>query len=338
MSVPPAQPGGRGLQPGARRRGLPSGLLVLARAVRSGLAESYHHGAIAVVDPDGSTVLEVGDVDRTFFLRSAIKPFQATICLEAGADLNREQIALAAASHGGQAAHRAVVASTLIGAGLDESALQCPPDWPLSDSAYQQLIAAGHTRPAAIYHNCSGKHSAALAACVAAGWPIETYTDGDHPYQRRVVGLVSDLTGEDVTPVGVDGCGFPTLRGSTHGLARAFARLAMDERFAQVREAMMALPALTSDTDRPEAALMQWLPAAVKGGAVACAGVALTGRFGLAAKCWDGSNPALYVGVIEALDRLGVLEPVARESLAGHARPPLFGGGEPVGSYEPALG
>ena len=82
---------------------------------------------------------------------------------------------------------------------------------------------------------------------------------------------------------------------------------------------------------------MQWLPAAVKGGAVACTGVALTGRFGLPAQCWDGSNQALYVGVIEALDRLGVLEPVAREALAPHARPDLLGGGAPVGRLEPAL-
>ena len=310
---------------------------MLARAVRSGLVESYHDGAIAVLDLDGSMLLEVGDIDRPFFLRSAIKPFQATISLEAGADLNREQTALACASHGGQAAHRAVVASTLAGAGLDDSALRCPPDWPLSASAHDQLMAAGETTRRPIYHNCSGKHSAALAACVAAGWPTETYHQADHPYQIRVRELLSDVTGEEVTPLGIDGCGFPTLRGTTRGLARAFAHLATDDRFARVREAMMALPALTSDTDRPEAALMQWLPAAVKGGAVACVGVALTGRFGLAAKCWDGSNPALYVGVIAALDRLGVLESVAREGLQAHARPPLLGGGVPVGSYEPAL-
>lgn len=310
---------------------------MLARAVRSGLTESYHDGAIAVVDAAGSVLLEVGEIDRPFFLRSAIKPFQATLSLEAGADLNREQTVLAAASHGGQAVHRAVVATTLADAGLDESALRCPPDWPLSPSAHAQLLAAGETAPRAIYHNCSGKHSAVLAACVAAGWPTETYAEPDHPYQRQTVDLISDVTGEEVTPAGVDGCGFPTLRGTTRGLARAFSRLAMNDRFVRVREAMMAMPALASDTDRPEAALMQWLPAAVKGGAVACVGVALTGRFGLAAKCWDGSNPALYVGVIEALDRLGVLERVAREGLSVHARPPVLGGGEPVGSYEPAL-
>jgi L-asparaginase II len=84
---------------------------MLARAIRSGLPESYHDGAIAVVDPDGSILLEVGDIDRRFFFRSAIKPFQATISLEAGPDLNREQIAVAASSHGGQAVHLAIVQS-----------------------------------------------------------------------------------------------------------------------------------------------------------------------------------------------------------------------------------
>lgn len=310
---------------------------MLARAVRSGLPESYHDGAIAVIDPSGAVVLEVGDIDRPFFFRSAIKPLQAAISLEAGADLNREQTALAAASHGGQPVHRAIVRSILADAGLDEGALQCPPGRPTTISADRQLVAIGQTGIRSLYFNCSGKHAAALAACVAAGWPIDSYTDPAHPYQERVTALVGEMTGEEVAPAGVDGCGFPTLRGTTRGLARAFSRLATDARFERVRTAMMAMPALTSDGGRPEAALMQWLPAVVKGGAVACVGVALVGRFGLAAKAWDGSIPALYVGVIEALDRLGVLEPVGRQALALHARPALLGGGVPVGSYEPAF-
>jgi L-asparaginase II len=310
---------------------------MLARAIRSGLPESYHDGAIAVVDPDGSILLEVGDIDRRFFFRSAIKPFQATISLEAGPDLNREQIAVAASSHGGQAVHLAIVQSILAGAGLDETALQCPPSRPFGAGADLRLALSGDTGTRSIYQNCSGKHAAALAACVAAGWPIDSYTEPAHPYQQRVAVLLKELTGDDVVPAGTDGCGFPTLRGSVGGLARAFARLAVDSRFGRVRSAMMAMPALTSDWNRPEAALMQWLPVAVKSGAMGCVGLALTGRLGMAVKCWDGSSPPVYVGMIEALDRLGVLEPVARQALAPHARPPLLGGGVPVGSYEPAL-
>ena len=311
---------------------------MLARAVRSGLTESYHDGAVAVVDVDGDLLFEHGDIDRPFYFRSSIKPFQAAVSLEAGAPLNRDQTAVACSSHGGQPVHRALVASILAEAGLDESALQCPPDRPMTLAADRRLAAEGRTEPAPINHNCSGKHAAALSACVAAGWPIDSYLEAEHPYQQRVHSLVAELAGESVDPMGVDGCGFPTLRGTTRSLVSAFARLASDERLRAVREAMMAMPALTSDGHRPEAALMQWLPAAVKGGAVACVGLALTDRFGLGAKCWDGGTRPLYVGVIEVLNRIGVLEPVAREALAGHARPPLLGGGVPVGEYEPALG
>ena len=147
---------------------------MLARAVRSGLTESYHDGAIAIVDPDDALLLEFGDIDRPFFYRSAIKPFQATISLETGLTLTQDQKAVACSSHGGQIVHRAVVSSILSDAGLDESALQCPPDWPLSLSARLELVAGGETVAKAIYHNCSGKHAAVLAACVEAGWPLDS--------------------------------------------------------------------------------------------------------------------------------------------------------------------
>lgn len=310
---------------------------MLARAVRSGLTESYHDGALAAFDREDSLLLEIGDIDRPFFFRSAIKPFQATVSLETGLALSEQQLAIASASHGGQSFHRAVVKSILGDAGLDESALQCPAGWPMSLSARLELAAAGETEPRAIYHNCSGKHAATLAACVRAGWPLESYLAPDHPFHLKVRELASEVGGGSVEPVGVDGCGFPTLRGTTRSLARAFARLAFDDRFATVRSAMMAQPVLTSDTHRPEAALMEALPVAVKGGAVACAGLAVVGRFGLGAKCWDGSNDALYVGVIAALDRMGVVDASAAAKLEAHARPAVLGGGQSVGQLEPAL-
>lgn len=304
---------------------------MLARAVRSGVAESYHDGAIAAIAPTGDLLLEIGDIDRPFFYRSAIKPFQATVAIEAGATLNREQTALACASHGGQPVHVAIVADLLEANGLDVSLLQCPPARPPPTSAPE----LGDPEP--VFYNCSGKHAAALVACAAQGWPLDTYMDSDHPYQLRVGELVAEASEDEVEPVGVDGCGFPTLRGTVRGLARAFARLSHDDRYDQVREAMSAMPALTSDWNRPEAAIASWLPGLAKGGAVACAGVAVTGRFGLAGKCWDGSTPPLYVGLIAALERLGVLEPVMIEALMEHARPPVLGGDEPVGFLEPAL-
>ena len=75
--------------------------------------------------------------------------------------------------------------------------------------------------------NCSGKHAAMLATCVAAGWPTASYRDPDHPLQVRIRQEVERLAGEPVTAVGVDGCGAPLLAISVAGLARAFRALVL---------------------------------------------------------------------------------------------------------------
>ena len=100
----------------------------------------------------------------------------------------------------------------------------------------------------------------------------------------------------------------------------------------------MAAPALTSDGHRGDAAIATWLAGVAKVGAAGCGGVYLPNRVSVAGKSWDGSRPALWVGVIEALDRVGMLEPVSKEGLAAHLRPVVMGGGRPVGVLEPALG
>ena len=67
--------------------------------------------------------------------------------------------------------------------------------------------------------NCSGKHAAMLASCVAAGWPTASYRDPDHPLQVEIRREVERLAGEPVTAIGVDGCGAPLLAISVAGLA-----------------------------------------------------------------------------------------------------------------------
>ncbi len=79
--------------------------------------------------------------------------------------------------------------------------------------------------PAAICHNCSGKHAAMVATCVAAGWPVADYVDADHPLQVAVRARIETLAGP-VTAVAVDGCGAPAFAVSLRGLAQAFATLA----------------------------------------------------------------------------------------------------------------
>ncbi len=300
---------------------------MLARSVRSGLVETYHRGAVVAVDVGGRVLASWGELDRRFYMRSAAKPFQATISIEHGADLSPEELAVACASHSAEPVHLALARRILTRGGLDEEALRCPPEprW------------GGCGPRARIHHNCSGKHAAMLAACVAQGWPVDDYHAPDHPLQRRNSALVADVTGEQPGPVGVDGCGVPTYPVTLTAMARAYARLAGDDRFAAAATAMHRYPALTSGTGRPEGRLAAGLGLVAKAGAAGCIGVAVPGRLAVAAKCDDGAFPAAVVAVVEALRRLGLVPATAAARLEGVATMPVLGRGEPVGALEPAL-
>lgn len=310
---------------------------MLAVSVRSGLEETRHQGAVAVVDGEGRLVAHHGELDRPFFIRSSAKPFQAFVSQSSGADLSPLELAMACSSHRGYPVHIAMVRSMLERAGLDESALGCPPDWPAGLAAARLVQTAGADGPRRIWHNCSGKHAAFLLACVGAGWPVDTYLSPDHPLQRQVVEVISDLGEYRAEPVGVDGCGAPVLRTTARAMATMYARLATDQELAEVYGVMHRYPALVAANGESDTSIAIAANAVAKGGAAGCVGVAVAGRFGLAAKSWDGLGAVACLAAAESLARLGALSPTGVQSLDEVIHPPVLGGGRPVGRFEPRL-
>ncbi len=309
--------------------------VVVAEVVRSGFVEGHHYGSIVALDRDGSVAWSVGDVESAILPRSCNKPLQAVGMLRAGLDLDGELLALACASHSGEAFHVEGVRRLLSGCGLDESALQTPPDYPIDDQAREEHIRAGGHR-SAVAMNCSGKHAAMLATCVVNGWDTATYRDPDHPVQRAIAETFSDLTGEKVEAVAVDGCGAPLLSTSLSGLARAFraVSLAVDGAERRVADAIRAFPEFTSGTRRDEAALLRAVPGAIgKAGAESCYAVGLADGRAVALKTDDGAARVRPVLMAAALERLGVLdEPgVDADAVRRTGSVELLGGGRPVG-------
>lgn len=302
--------------------------------VRSGLMEACHEVTVVAADAAGTVVLSDGpNGDRSFFLRSAAKPFQAAVSQRFGADLGPEQTAVACGSHGAQPVHVAYVRSMLAEAGLGEGALLCPPAHPMSAGADRRLAGEGASTPLPVYNNCSGKHAAMLRACAARGWSFD-YTDPGHPLQVETIRYVAETTGAIGEPVGVDGCGVPTIRSSVHGLARAYARLASAPELAGIYDATYRFSSLTADGERSEARLARWAGGAVKGGAMGCVGMAHHSGLGVAAKSWGGQLEPAVLAVVEALRRLGLLPGHQYEQLADVASPPVMGGGRRVGRFE----
>jgi L-asparaginase II len=313
----------------------PVSLPVVAEVVRSGFVEGHHHGSVAALDVAGSVDWSVGDVASAVLPRSCNKPLQALGMVRLGLDLEPELLALACASHSGEDFHVAGVRRILAQGGLDESALQTPPDYPLDDVARDAVIRAGGEKQSVLM-NCSGKHAAMLLTCVVNGWDTATYREPDHPLQRAIADSFSALTGEPVEAVAVDGCGAPLLSSSLTGLARGFRALAVadDGPERRVADAIRAHPAYVSGSTRDERALLTAIPGAIgKAGAEACYAVALTDGRAFALKADDGYPRVRPVLMAAALRRSGVdTEPgVDTEAVKATGRVELLGGGVPVG-------
>ncbi len=315
--------------------------VTVAEIVRSGFVEGHHYGSVVALDSDGAVEWSVGAVDSAVLPRSCNKPVQALGMVRAGLDLPAELLALACASHSGEDFHVAGVREILAGAGLDESALQTPPDFPLDDAAREAILRAGGSREPVLM-NCSGKHAAMLATCVARGWDVATYRQPDHPLQVAIADTFAEMTGEPVEAVAVDGCGAPLLSTSLTGLARAFRRLALgldghdasDPRSTRVADAIRQHPAYVSGSSRDERELLTAIPGAIgKAGAESCYAVALPDGRAIALKTDDGAARVRPVLMAAALERSRVLDDggVDVEAVRRTGRVALLGGGQPVG-------
>jgi L-asparaginase II len=181
-----------------------------------------------------------------------------------------------------------------------------------------------------------------LLASVRSGWPIETYWRRGHPLQRRILRAVRAASSMPDIQLGVDGCGVPVHGMTLRAMATLYARLAEPERLGQplaehaarAVAAMRRHPYLVGGRHRLDTAVMSHAPGVIaKEGAeaLACATV-LEAGLGIAVRIQDGGYRAVGPALVATLDQLGVMDRPARAALRPFARPPVLGGGDPVGN------
>jgi L-asparaginase II len=302
----------------------------LAVVVRSGVVESRHFGSLLALDSDGVAVARLGSPDEQVLPRSTVKPLQALACLLAGAPLKGPELAIAGGSHTGEDAHVAVVRAMLERAGLDESALGCPEDWPEDSATRERMILAGEGR-SRIRMNCSGKHAAMLLACAVNGWDTASYLDPQHPLQVLVRATVERVTGEKVEHDAVDGCGAPLFSTSLLGLATVFRTLvtaAEGTPERAVADAMRAHPFFVGGDNHANSDSMALVPGLLaKGGAEGVIGMAAATGQAVSMKIIDGNPRATTLIALTVLGALGV----DTSDTATLTTLPILGGGVPVG-------
>lgn len=308
---------------------------------RGDLPESEHRVRVAVWRR-GRVETALGDVEAPVYLRSSAKPLQALASGVVGAaerfGLTDAELAIACGSHGGEPFHVATSAGLLAKIGLGPEHLGCGAHWPSYEPAARELARSGG-EPSALHNNCSGKHSNMLAACVAMGWPTDTYLEFDHPLQRMNLAHLAAFAGvrtQDVG-VGVDGCSAPNFAVPLAASARAFARWAtpqaatdvpqeVRDAASRIARALAARPEMIGGTKRLDTDLIRTTGGRVlaKMGAegVWCLGV-VGEDLGIALKAEDGASRAAYPLGLALLRRLGVLTDADWDALAAYHDPVL---------------
>ena len=293
---------------------------VLIEVTRAARVESFHTGAIAIARANGELVLEVGNVRRPVFARSAVKALQCLPLIESGAadrfGFGEAEIALACASHTGTDRHTALCRHMLDLIGLDEPALGCGAHAPMSASAARHLVEL-KSRPSQLHNNCSGKHVGMLATALHLGEPTIDYWEPEHPVQQRVLAVLRDLTDLSLGPDtrGTDGCSVPTWAMPLASMAQTFARLVTGDGMTAERRAAVerilsacwAEPELVAGPGRADTTVMTKLPGRIfmKTGAegVYCGGFPELG-LGFALKIDDGATRASAGATVALVERL----------------------------------
>jgi L-asparaginase II len=295
---------------------------VLVEVTRGFRVESWHMGAIAVVDTDGNMVSSIGDVESPVFPRSAIKGLQALPLIESGAadafDLSTQALSISCASHNGEEIHVDTVKSMLSACGLTEDALECGAQSPKFEYD-QAILHRNGVQPTAAHNNCSGKHAGFLCFAQKAGFDPQGYVKAGHPVQREIRSVLAQMTGVALDGdawmdlCGTDGCSIPTYAIPLQNLAHAFARFGTGTDLSptradaakRLRHAVAKAPYMVAGHDRFCSDVMGIFAerAFVKTGAegVFCATLPDQG-LGVAVKCWDGASRASEVLMAAVLD------------------------------------
>jgi L-asparaginase II len=306
---------------------------IRVRETRGGVVENVHF-VRAAVWRGGRLAASRGDVETPVYLRSSAKPVQALAAILTGAAdrfaMTDAEIALSCGSHGGESFHVETAAGLLAKIGLTPEALQCGAHPPAYDQAARALV-AGNVQPSALHNNCSGKHSAMLAACVASGWTTADYLDPAHPLQvlnRANVAAFAGVEPQEVR-LGTDGCSAPVFAVPLARSARIFGAIANRNEAKGLTEAqrvgcrriaaaLRERPEMIGGTKRLDTDLIRATRGRVlsKVGAEGlwCVGVT-DADLGVAVKCEDGLSSAAHHVGLSILRGLGALSDAEWEAV-----------------------
>ena len=299
---------------------------IMCRVMRGDFIESMHVAYAVVVDGDGQIVKNWGDPDYLTCVRSALKPFQASAAVSAGATdaagFTSAELALMCASHNGEEIHIQTAKEMLEKLGYDMSYYECGSHAPYDRKSKIELI-KNSQEPTPLHNNCSGKHAGMLCLTKYLKADPAGYTNVEHPVQQAIMKQIMKFSELEDFPLAVDGCSAPVPFMTLYNIALMYQKLAsVDHKdLSPLYDAMVSNPMLVAGTDRFDTDFIE----AMKGHAVTkVGGEAIRGIgfrkddgsvLGIAIKMLDGNQRCVPSVALAVLENLKLLTSTVLEKL-----------------------
>jgi L-asparaginase II len=298
---------------------------------RGNFVESSHLVHAVVMNGLGETIAAYGNPRRLTYPRSSLKPLQALALIEGGGPeefgMSEAEIALACASHSGEDIHTTTAATWLKRLGTSDAELECGAHAPYANACSPATV---------LCNNCSGKHTGMLTLARLMKVPTKGYVDVMHPVQQKILGVMSEMCGDNLTPAdcGVDGCSAPNPAMPLEDLARGFARFmnpatanrARAEACKRIFRAMTAHPDLVAGTGRIDTILMRAAKGKILtkiGGEAVHIAVIPEKDTVLALKAEDGAGRAVQAALCGLLEKYKLADADVLEATKSTAFPTL---------------
>ncbi len=322
---------------------------VLCKIHRGDFIESMHVGFVVVVDAKGEIVYSNGDPHYLTCVRSALKPFQASALVKAGAakkfDLSKDELALMCASHNGEIIHVKTAMSILKKIGYDMSYYECGTHSPYDKDSKKELL-QNNKKPNPLHNNCSGKHAGMLSLANYLKEDPKGYINEDHPVQIKIMEQVKRFSELEEFPIAIDGCSAPVPFLPLYNIALMYQKLASNDydELNILYDAIISNPYHIAGKDRFDTEFIKAMNgnAVTKIGGEGVRGLGIRTEngevYGIAIKIIDGNqrcNPKATIAVLKELKlindtQLQALHSYNNKILQNHC-------GKEVGSIEVEL-
>ena len=299
---------------------------IMCKVMRGDFIESMHVAYAVVVDGKGQIVKNWGDPYYLTCVRSALKPFQASAAVAAGATsaagFTSAELALMCASHNGEDIHVQTAKEMLEKLGYDMSYYECGSHAPYDRKSKVELI-KNSQEPTPLHNNCSGKHAGMLCLTKYLKADPAGYTNVEHPVQQAIMKQIMKFSELEDFPLAVDGCSAPVPFMTLYNIALMYQKLASvdHEDLSPLYDAMVSNPMLVAGTDRFDTDFIE----AMKGHAVTkVGGEAIRGIgfrkddgsvLGIAIKMLDGNQRCVPSVALAVLENLKLLTSTVLEKL-----------------------